>query len=153
MKNLIKYYLLFVAFTHCAQAQDSSKYLGNKIVWFAEYHFGKKVDRGECWDLAAGALNYANASWKVPYEFGTKIELKKYDLLPGDILQFNKVKIKYPNTTIYFPLHTAIVYKARGKQITLIHQNYNNKKSVDTLSVDLNRLTQGKIQAYRPISK
>lgn len=152
MKNLVKYYFLFVIFINFALAQDSTNYLGNKIVWFAEYNFGKKVDRGECWDLVAGALNYANAKWKAPFEFGTKIDLKKTELKPGDVLQFNKVKINYPNRSIFFPVHTAIVYKVRGKQITLIHQNYNNKKVVDTLSVDLNRVVQGKIQAFRPVN-
>ena len=54
----------------------------------------KKVDRGECWDLVAFALNYAEAKWKAPLEFGTIVNHQKDELKPGDIMTFANTEFK-----------------------------------------------------------
>jgi hypothetical protein len=114
---------------------------------------GKKVDRGECWDLANAALNYAEAQWEAPFNFGSKIDIKKQSLMPGDILQFSNTNMKFPNGSMTFPKHTAVVYKAMDKKITILHQNFNSRRYVDTLTIDLDYIKSGKLEAFRPQPK
>lgn len=123
---------------------------GDKVFEFSKKNLGKKIDRGECWDLANAALSYANAKWEPPHNFGDKIDYKKQDLNPGDILQFANVKFVFPNGSASFPKHTAVVYKANKNKVTLLHQNFNNKRYVDTLSINFDNIKNGKIEAYRP---
>ncbi len=127
--------------------------VADKIISFAVQKIGKKVDRGECWDLANAALNYAGAQWEPPWNFGDKIDYKTQALKPADILQFTNVKFVFPFGTASFPKHTAIIYKINKKQLTLLHQNFNNKRFVDTLTIDLDNIKNGKIEAYRPKAK
>lgn len=124
-----------------------------KVLEFSKNNLGKKIERGECWDLANAALNYANAKWEAPFNFGDKIDLKNQELKPGYILQFTNVKFIFTNGSASFPKHTAVVYKSKGKQITLLHQNFNNKRYVDTLTINLENIKNGKIEAYCPVSK
>lgn len=119
-----------------------------KVLDFAKSNMGKKVDRGECWDLANAALNGAGAKWTSPYDFGTKVSINASQ--PGDIIQFTDTKLKFPFGSMSFPKHTAIVYASNKKQITLIHQNFNNKKVVDTVTIQLDYIVKGKAEAFRP---
>ncbi|HWY10541.1 MAG TPA: CHAP domain-containing protein [Bacteroidia bacterium] len=127
--------------------------VAGKIMEFCKNNMGKKVDRGECWDLAYGALNSAGADWSAPFNFGDKIDYKKEALKPADILQFTNVKFVFPNRSMSFPKHTAIVSKANGDKILVYQQNFNNKRFVDTLTIDLANIKNGKIDAYRPKGK
>ncbi len=127
--------------------------VAGKIIEFCKSNMGKKVDRGECWDLAYGALNSAGGDWSTPFNFGDKIDYKKESLKPADILQFTNVKFIFPNRSMSFPKHTAIVSKASGTKILVYHQNFNNKRFVDTLTIDLENIKNGKIDAYRPKGK
>jgi hypothetical protein len=123
-----------------------------KIITFSKSNMGKKVDRGECWDLANAALNEAKADWTPPYKFGDAVEVEK-GLKSADILQFTDVKFIFPYGSASFPKHTAIVYKADKKSVTVFHQNFNNKKYVDTLTLNFDQIKNGKIEAYRPKAK
>jgi hypothetical protein len=127
--------------------------VGGKIVEFSLKNLGKKIDRGECWDLANAALNYAGADWEPPLKFGDKIDYQSVGLKPADVLQFSNIKMKFPNGSMSFPKHTAIVYKAKNKQVTLLHQNFNNKRYVDTLTISLDYIKAGTIEAFRPKRK
>jgi hypothetical protein len=127
--------------------------VAGKIMEFCKKNMGKKVDRGECWDLAYGALNSAGADWSSPFNFGDKIDYKKEPLKPADVLQFTNVKFMYPNRSMSLPKHTAIVAKANNGTILLYHQNFNNKRFVDTLTINLENIKNGKIDAYRPKGK
>ena len=127
--------------------------VAGKIMEFCKSNMGKKIDRGECWDLAYGALNSAKADWSAPFNFGDKIDYKKEVLKSADILQFTNVKFIFPNRSMSFPKHTAIVSKANGDKILVYHQNFNNKRFVDTLTIDLANIKNGKIDAYRPKGK
>ncbi|MFZ1333710.1 MAG: hypothetical protein WAR83_16070, partial [Flavobacteriales bacterium] len=61
--------LLTLAFSSQFQAQDPDSTgsaipeLNQHIVAYALGQEGKKVGRGECWDLAAEALNSGGATW------------------------------------------------------------------------------------------
>ncbi len=125
-----------------------SQTVPQKVLDFAKKNMGKKVDRGECWDLANMALNNAGATWTSPYDFGSKVNSNATQA--GDILQFTDTKLKFPFGSMSFPKHTAIVYSSKGKQITMIHQNFNNKRFVDTVTIHLDYIVKGKMEAYRP---
>ena len=79
--------------TFLSVSAQESRPIAKKILAFCETNEGKKVGKGECWDLAKEALNQAKAVWTPPYEFGTVLT-KKEVLIAGDILQFEKVKIE-----------------------------------------------------------
>lgn len=150
----MKIKLILVAFVFATTALVSqTQAVAGKILEFSMKNLGKKIDRGECWDLANAALNYANADWEAPFKFGDKQNYEKDGLKPADILQFTNIKMKMPNGGMSFPKHTAIVYKAKGNQVTLIQQNFNNKRFVDTLTISLDYIKSGKIEAYRPKGK
>jgi hypothetical protein len=136
---------------------DSTNALNREILNVVKPYIGKKVDRGECWDLANLALNKVNASWDGLLNYGTKVDWKKECIQPGDILQFEKVELKgkidgnmeYTET---FYHHTAIIYAVHDDgTVELIHQNtgqYGKKVGVTTMN--FNDLKKGTIQAYRP---
>jgi len=127
--------------------------VSGKILEFCKKNMGKKVDRGECWDLANAALNDAGAVWTPPFGYGDKIDYKKEALKPADILQFTNVKFMFPNRSMSFPKHTAIVSKAEGGKLLIYQQNFNNKRYVDTLTITLENIKGGKLEAYRPKGK
>ncbi|MCB9189293.1 MAG: CHAP domain-containing protein [Flavobacteriales bacterium] len=120
------------------------------VVDYAVENLDKKIDRGECWDLIAFALDHAEAKWEMPFDFGNKIDYKKDALQPGDIISFDGVKFENENGYMTFPMHYAIVYKVVDKDhITILHQNHNNKKVVQTLDLTLSDLKKGTMQFFR----
>ena len=151
-----KFYRIVVLFAillisyFSTSAQDTAL-VSKKIISFCNAHIGKKVGKGECWDLAKEALDFSGAQWTPPYGFGRKLSENEI-ALPGDIIQFEKVKIVYPNKNwTELPHHTAVIYKitSHGKY-TLAEQNANNKKIVSLSEIDLNFLKTGKFTIYRP---
>lgn len=149
MKSTILFLtLLFSLSFNSFIAQTELTPLNKKTVEFCTKSMGKKVDRGECWDLAKFALDYAGATWEAPFDFGKIVNPKKDTILEGDIIQFEKVKLSNGTS---FPHHTAIVYKvlSSGKYL-IAHQNFNNTKKVSTLELDLSLLTKGSITFFRP---
>lgn len=160
MKTLCSTFILALCFHVDAQLPvkcDSTNALNTEILKVVQPYIGKKVDRGECWDLAKLALNTTGAKWDGLLQFGTKIDWKKDCLQPGDILQFEKVEMRGKDANNYdytesFYHHTAIVYAVgEGGNIELIHQNtgqYGKKVGVTTLH--LKDLKKGTIQAFRP---
>jgi hypothetical protein len=122
-----------------------------KVIAYTNKMMNKKVDRGECWDLVALALNDAGAKWKAPLEFGTKVEYLSAPLLPGDIMVFANSEFKYEGGKMAFAQHFAIVYEVKDKNtIVVAHQNFNNVRKVTLLEIPINGLTKGKIEFYRP---
>ena len=151
MKAIIRKLFLALIFLSSYQtflAQNELPLVNQKIIDFTTKSMGKKVDRGECWDLARFALDYAGAKWETPFNFGKIVDPKKDTILAGDIIQFEKVKLSNGTT---FPHHTAIVYKviSSGKYL-IAHQNFNNIRKVGTLELDLSLVTKGSIQFFRP---
>lgn len=160
MKALCSIFILFLCFRVDAQIPascDSTSALNQEILKVVKPYIGKKVDRGECWDLANLALNQVNATWDGLLNYGKKVDWKKDCIQPGDILQFEKVELKgmvdgnmeYTET---FYHHTAIVYTVHDDgTVELIHQNtgqYGKKVGITTMN--FNDLKKGTIQAYRP---
>ena len=148
----MRYHILtFILFFAVVSAKAQTASVSQKIVSFCEKNKDKKVGKGECWDLAKEALNDAGATWEAPYGFGT--ELKKKDpVQPGDIIQFEKVRIETPDGSWKeLPHHTAIVYKVAGPgKFTVAEQNANGKRYVIFSELDLNYIKKGKYTVYRP---
>ena len=130
--------------------------LNQQIIEFVNSKMNKKVGKGECWDLANEALTLVQAKWDGNLKFGRKLDYKKECIYPGDIIQFEKVKVKYTENKVTYqeamPHHTAIIYEVKGTgDFVLAHQNtaYTGRK-VGISSLNLMNVTGGKISIYRP---
>jgi len=122
--------------------------LNQKVLRYCRNHLNKKVDRGECWDLAFEALKFAGAN--TPSGQGSSLyrwSAKKIPFSsakPGDIIQFFEYKIDFteddggnwevlPGGNFEYgrPRHTSILKakKSRG-QVEVYEQNMRNIKKV-----------------------
>ena len=114
-----------------------------KVLTFAAAHFGKQVDRGECWDLAANPVRKDGG--KVDgYVFGK--EVKWEDAKPGDVITFG--------TGGETGGHVVVLYKWTKERAaaTILHQNVNNVRRVMLGSlgqVESNKVGQ-KLAIWRP---
>jgi hypothetical protein len=147
------------------------EYLNEQVLAFAHEQMGKKIGRGECWDLAAQPLNSLGATWDKHFAFGKKVAagdakgLKLEPgmrLIPGDIIHFVSVRSSwsksYPDgrrawgsESIGSPDHVAILKKFDGKSIlTLLHQNVSGKRYMVETTTDIANIKSGKFTVYRP---
>jgi hypothetical protein len=135
--------------------------LNRKVLKFAEDNQGKQVGNGECWTLAVEALAYAGA--RPPgakgvgvYDFGRKLDDGE-KILPGDVMQFEKAKFVHKTATgsswVALPHHTGVVAKVEGMKISLLHQNYKGKRTVQLTTINVDERTEGTVQFFRPIPK
>src|SRR5574343_1695463 len=89
-----------------------------KVIEYVKSVTSKKVGRGECWDLANEALNFANAKWNPPFEFGKKIDYKTEEIIPGDIIHINNLVMesRVGNAITKWKMadHTAILFEVKG---------------------------------------
>ncbi len=131
--------------------------LNRKIVQLARGKIKKKVGRGECWDLANYVLTETGAEWDQLYEYGRLIDPKKECILPGDIIQFKGVKLKWKsgNATYTESMmhHTAIVTEVVNKnELRIAHQNTAQfGKKVGEAPFFFDRVISGKMKIYRPV--
>jgi hypothetical protein len=154
MKKIVVLLFLNIGFGTFAQC-DSIAPLNLQVLSYAQSNLKKKVGRGECWDLAKYALENCNATWDNKFEFGRQLEIEEC-LMPGDVIQFKGVKIKYKvgKKTFYITMdqHTAIIHKViSSDEIELIHQNtaFSGEK-VGVSSIKFSTITKGKYAIYRP---
>jgi hypothetical protein len=135
---------------------DSIPGINKNIIAFVKTKIGKKVGKGECWDLAAEALNSASAKWDGNYGFGKEVNYKKDCVYPGDIIQFEGVILKYEIDKKKFiekmAHHTAIIYEIKGKEEFIIADQNTGRsgKKVGVGSLDLKTITKGKFKFFRP---
>jgi hypothetical protein len=133
--------------------------LNKEILKYVKSVEGKKVERGECWDLANQALLLVNADWDKAFVYGDKLDPKKDEIFPGDLIQFDNIKIQYTegNATYTETMgqHTAIVYKVLGEGIfEIAHQNTEfSGRKVGISKLNINYIIKGKIYFYRPTLK
>ena len=141
------------AFSQC----DSVNELNTKIVALAEQKVGKKVLRGECWDLAKYLLDENNCKWDGLYIYGEELS-KSACLMPGDIVQFKNVKLKYVRNGQTFQEimthHTAIIAEVKGEgDFVILHQNTGQfGKKVGKSIFRTSEMIKGSIKIYRPVS-
>jgi len=139
---------------HCGETPDINKL----IVTFVKANVGKKVGRGECWDLAAQALNQTGALWDGAYVFGRRIDLNKECVYPGDIIQFENVQVQYTKlNAVYREMmdhHTAIVFSVdENKNMVLAEQNTSDGGKKVRLSEFIpGNVRTGQVHVYRPVA-
>ena len=124
-----------------------------EVVSFAADNIGKRIGRGECWDLADQALRAAGAEPPKGYTFGDRIPLN--EIQPGDILQFTSARFDEPGywTIMGMPNHTAVVHAVGDTRAFILQQNFDGKRYVTTYDLNLNNQTSGQIEAFRPIPR
>ena len=127
------------------------------VVNYVNGQIGNKVGRGECWDLAAEALNTAHANWDGQYGFGTVVDWRKEEVMPGDIVQFENVfvehRIEGGTVREQYGIHTAVVVEVHGRgSYVLAHQNVQPVgKKVGTAPLLMSEVRSGKLRFYRPV--
>jgi hypothetical protein len=155
--QLIAFYLFACALNSIAQDCKDVPELNAEIAQYLKENMGKKIDRGECWDVAAGALNENNAKWDKSYGFGQKIDPKKECVFPGDIIQFEGVRIDYEKDgMVYWETmghHTALVYqvKAKGDYVIAAQNTKTAGRKIGLSDLNLDQVTKGKMTFYRPV--
>jgi hypothetical protein len=160
MNSLKIFFVCFLAvLCNSILAQDSIPPANARIVAYVESVIGKKVDRGECWDLANEALILVKGKWDLQFKYGKLLDPNIDVIYPGDIIQFKNVKVVTKSDdgretkTETMLQHTAIVYKVHEKgDFELAHQNtaFSGRK-VGTSRLVLKNIKKGKIFIYRPV--
>jgi hypothetical protein len=127
--------------------------LNQRVLDFAVSNLGKQVGFGECWELGADALVYANAEPPRGQVFGDAVPLNS--MLPGDILEFDNARFVGAGYWLALgaPYHTAIVSGVQGNSVAMLNQNVNNVKRVQITVIHLADLHSGTIAVYRPAAR
>lgn len=137
-------------------ACDSVPPLNRRIIEILKPLRGQQVDRGECWDLAAKVLNETAAEWDGLYRFGRPADPWKECIFPGDIIQFEGVKLRYTEGRLTYTEtmahHTALVWEVIGPgRYILIHQNTGfSGRKVGLSDIDLKTIVKGRCTIFRP---
>jgi hypothetical protein len=152
--NLAAVFALTALFAVNASAQNMvgpgqpHNELNKKVVQFCLSNEGKTIDRGECWDVAAAALKYADAKHAVDFDFGQKYDWRSQQILPGDIIQFGISKLE---SSGQITQHTAVVLENQGnKKLKVAHQNVGGKRFIVFEVMDFNTAT-GQIDFSHPV--
>lgn len=130
--------------------------VNEQVVDFVQDRMGKKVGRGECWDLAAEALNSAGATWDGSYGWGVVVDPGKDSILPGDVIQFKDVELEWvegnSRNRMTMPHHTAVVVEVKAPGVFIIaHQNFGPiGRKVGTTELVLAHVKKGRTTFYRP---
>lgn len=136
---------------------DSVPPLNQRVVDFVREHVGRRVGRGECWDLAAQALDAAGAKWDGDYAFGRKLDPEKDTVLPGVIVQFEGAEFRWEEGraihTITMPHHTAVILEVKAPGSFVIGQQNTREtgRKVGTGELVLSRRVKGRIGFYAPV--
>lgn len=157
MFKLLIIYVFSSISGYSALAQDNIPLLNQKVVEYVKSVIGTQVDRGECWDLANQALTRIHAKWDGEYKYGQPINPEKDIVFPGDIIQFENVKVFYRDGNTIFKEfmthHTAIIIKvfSQGKY-EIAHQNTGfSGRKVGISNLDLKTIIKGKVYFYQPV--
>ncbi len=158
-KSIVVLLVLFtgLSFRYPNDCGDEIPSLNRQILDLTEKQMGKKVGRGECWDLAALVLNETGASWDGQLRFGRAINPETECVFPGDIIQFEKVKTSYKEgASTYVELmyhHTAIVYEV-PEQGTYVLAQQNTESTGKRVGLGTFRpatVVKGHFTIYRPV--
>lgn len=131
--------------------------VNQRIVAFVHDREGQMVGRGECWDLAAEALNASGAKWDGRYGFGKVVDWRKEEVLPGDIVQFENVEVEHRAADVIrrerYSVHTAVVMDVHGRgDYTMAHQNVVPVgRKVGLSGLRMADVRSGKLLFHRPL--
>lgn len=155
-----KFRFVIVAFFFTTQqmlAQDLfMPPLNAQIIQFVNNNIGKQVGRGECWDLAAQALEFGKAQHPDTYIFGDELSTRE-TIYAGDIIQFENCRIETEGKDGQFVIislehHTAIIYDilGNGKYVIADQNNDFSGKKVGISTIDLSNVSSGSFKIFRP---
>jgi hypothetical protein len=157
MIKRISILIILVSFFTVYRTSSQIPEMNKQIIEYVNSVMGKKVDRGECWDLANKALILVKADWDGKFTYGKLLNPKKDSIYPGDIIQYKDVVVKYTKGNVQYKetmkQHTAIVYKVISKgNYEVAEQNtaYAGKK-VSIGKLNLEYIEKGKVYIYRPV--
>lgn len=142
--------------SRAAAATDSLPLLNQALLNYVDAHRNKKVGNGECADLVVKGLQAIGAQLpRRPYVWGAVVDSFQTAALPGDILQFKNVVLRYAGNggevKETMQLHTAIIYEVKAPGVyVLAHQNVNGVRRLVFTDLDLRHLKKGLIRCYRP---
>jgi hypothetical protein len=130
---------------------------------------GTYIRGGQCTDLVNAALDDAgakpgdftdpkNSIWGKlePRRLGRAGETgARYVIAYGDVIQFEDCVFRKPDGSYYWnmPHHSAIVKRADGSLVTLLHQNAPLGAPVREETLNLGWLTTGTYKVYTPVPK
>jgi hypothetical protein len=148
--------------------------LNQKVLDFSRENIGKQVGDGECFTFAAAALKAAGAKLDFKHHPGPgdavwgdrvyTLEVKNGALVenkakgqrvqPGDIIQFRDTTFAGADYSLSAVQHSAVVSAvgADGKELTVLHQNWNDKRTVQQTVFRLKDLKKGWVRIYRPLA-
>ena len=157
--KIVSLLLVVFGFSLNLQAQDKMPQANAEIVKYVTSVIGKKVDRGECWDIANQALTRVNGKWDHKFVYGKLLDPKRDVVFPGDIIQFKNVVLEYTlpsgkgKATETMKQHTAIVYRViSADEYELAHQNTGfSGRKVGLSTINLKTVKKGKLFIYRPV--
>ena len=138
---------------------DNVPALNKTVHAFVKSSLGKKLGRGECWDLAAQALNKAGADWDGQFGFGKKVDPLRECIYPGDVIQYRNVRVQYRiGDTFYgeeMDQHTSIVYEVKEKGSYVVAEQNTSRlgRKVGLSDLALDNVKKGKLQFFRPVKK
>ena len=136
---------------------DEVPAVNRKVHSFVKSSLGKKIGRGECWDLAAQALNSAGAKWDGAFGFGKPVDPKKDCVYPGDVIQYTDVRVHYQKGNNFYDeemyRHTAVVFQVKEKGKYVVAEQNTNKlgKKVGLSDLELANVSKGKVAFFRPV--
>lgn len=140
--------------SHALRTEGPALAVSAGVLDYALRSLGSKVGDGECWTLADEALKHARAGRPAGGAgFGRVLESEEL-LRPGDVLQFEGARFEAESGKwLSMPHHTAVVGRVmEGRCVELLHQNFGRDgKSVSRLVLDLDALSRGTVDCYRPI--
>ncbi|MGD9329398.1 MAG: hypothetical protein PVH48_10560 [Cyclobacteriaceae bacterium] len=160
--KLIIIFLILACLPLSSISQNDIPDVNNKVISYVRTVIGSTVGRGECWDLADQALTFADAQFdktsrSTIYTFGKLYDPEKENILPGDIIQFENVTVKYKDGNMIFTEnykhHTAIVYDVKENgSLELAHQNTSfGGRKVALSKFNSDNVKKGKLLFYHPI--
>lgn len=141
--------------------------LNHLMIDFIDQNMGDTIGTGECWDVAQYFLDSYSADWVRTTNFGKLLDPALDEIKPGDIIQFQSVRLKsetvtqvgdmtyysWSTQTLGTPDHTAVVYEVIDNlHYQLAHQNIGGRRYIQVTEVDLNNLVSGTYRVYRPIA-
>ena len=126
---------------------DSVPSANQKVLEYVNTQIGKRVKTGICFDLVAGALNYATPGWdkrlkkigvfKKKYNYVYGKDIKKEELRSGDVICFDwtdatkKSKIKTS--------HVCIVYSIDKNGNVMVAEQNADGASISKTKVGVNK--------------
>lgn len=149
-------FFLFHGKAQQIQPCDSIPQLNSEILTVLKPYMGKKILRGECWDILSLALDETHAKWNGYDEFGKPYDYQNACIAPGDVIAFKNVKFAgVQNGMKYFETmekHFAVVKEVKaGGELVLWHQNTGKfGRKLGESSIFLKDLKKGKMQFFRP---